>query len=101
VQLTPGARLRSAVCNTEVVVVRAPGGDTDLRCGGSPMTPAGDGAPEGAPVAPHDGGTLVGKRYTTDDDAVEVLCTKPGEGSLSTGDVAMTIKGAKPLPSSD
>ena len=33
--LKPGTRLASAVCETEVVVVKAPAADVDLRCGGS------------------------------------------------------------------
>ncbi len=75
-------------------------GEIDLRCGGAPMAPVGEGA-GGAPVAPFDEGTQVGKRYTTEDESVEVLCTKAGDGSLSVGDVVLGVKGAKPLPSSD
>ena len=52
-------------------------------------------------MAPFDEGTLVGKRYVTEDEAIELLCTKPGAGSLSMGDTALLVKGAKPLPSSD
>lgn len=100
IELKPGLRLRSTVCDTEVVVVKAPSGEVDLRCGGSPMT-AESAEVSGAPAAPHDTGTLVGKRYTDADDAFEVLCTKPGAGSLSIGEDAMAEKGAKPLPSSD
>jgi hypothetical protein len=43
----------------------------------------------------------MGKRYTDEEDSIEVLCTKGGEGSLSIGDALMVVKGAKPLPSSD
>ena len=32
---------------------------------------------------------------------LELLCTKPGEGSLGSAGVELQIKGAKPLPSSD
>jgi hypothetical protein len=46
-------------------------------------------------------GTQMGKRYADDESGIEVLCTKPGEGSLSLGDVILPVKGAKPLPSSD
>ena len=46
-------------------------------------------------------GTLMGKRFADDDLGLEVLCTKPGAGSLSVGDVVLPVKGAKPLPSSD
>ena len=97
-----GARLRSVTCETEVVVVRGAGDEIDLRCGGQPMVPIEEtGDPVGAPVAPFDEGTLVGKRYVSEDESLELLCTKPGAGSLSLGDVALSVKGAKPLPSSD
>lgn len=96
-----GARLRSVTCETEVVVVRGSGAEVDLRCGGAPMVTIDEASPVSGPVAPFDEGTLVGKRYVSDDDGLELLCTKPGAGSLSVGDTALSIKGAKPLPSSD
>ena len=97
----PGARLRSVTCSTEVVVVKGGPDEVDLRCGGEPMVAIDDPATSGAPAAPFDGGTLVGKRYVTEDEAIELLCTKPGAGSLSLGEAALLVKGAKPLPSSD
>lgn len=97
----PGARLRSVTCETEVVVVKAPGSEVDLRCGGAPMVALDDTTAAGAPVSPHDAGTLVGKRYVSEDESLELLCTKPGAGSLSLGVEALLTKGAKPLPSSD
>ena len=101
VSLKPGARYASTVCSTEVVVVKG-SGDLDLRCGGAPMNPIDDGHGDGAGAAePFNEGTLVGKRYTNDDESVEFLCTKAGDGSLSIGDEALFVKGAKPLPSSD
>jgi hypothetical protein len=98
-----GLRLRSVVCDTEVIVIKAPKDDLDLRCGGQPMVELGDAAPrKGAPVAPFDGGTLIGKRYATSGEpAVEVLCTKAGDGALSIGETALPAKEAQPLPSSD
>ena len=36
--VTAGQRLHSAVCATEVIVVRAPDAPVDLSCGGHPMT---------------------------------------------------------------
>jgi hypothetical protein len=97
-----GSRLRSVTCETEVVVVRGAGDEIDLRCGGQAMVPIEEAAGSvGAPVAPFDEGTIVGKRYVSEDESLELLCTKPGAGSLSLGDVALSVKGAKPLPSSD
>ena len=66
--LKSGQRLRSQVCTTEVIVVRIPADDLELSCGGSPMVELGTQVPEGgAPAAGLDGGTLLGKLYTTDD----------------------------------
>ena len=46
-------------------------------------------------------GTQIGKRYTNEAGDLELLCTKPGKGSLGSGGKTLTVKGAKPLPSSD
>ncbi|HLN18514.1 MAG TPA: hypothetical protein VK277_17365 [Acidimicrobiales bacterium] len=98
----PGTRLRSAVCETEVIVIRAPASDVDLRCGGAPLLSFDDERPaDGRPAAGHDAGTLLGKRYALADPDVELLCTKGGAGSLSLGDEPIPSKEARPLPSSD
>jgi hypothetical protein len=100
--LKPGTRLRSAVCTTTAMVVKAPKEDVDLRCGGAPMIPIAEQRDESlAPSAPHAEGTQRGKRYVDAEGALEIVCNDPGEGSLSVGDEALSIKGAKPLPSSD
>jgi hypothetical protein len=101
-ELRPGSRLRSAADATEVVVVKPPAGPVDLRCGGHPMVPLGsEGGGEATPSPDHAGGTLLGKRYVDADQTLEVLCTKPGDGSLSVGDDPLHVKEAKPLPASD
>lgn len=101
-ELKAGARFQSAVCDTQVAVVKAGVSDADLRCGGAPMVPLGTDHDSGsAPAAGLDDGTQMGKRYVDADESVEVLCTKPGAGSLSIGDDVLVIKGAKPLPASD
>jgi hypothetical protein len=101
-ELRPGSRLRSAVDATEVVVVKPPAGPVDLRCGGHPMVPLGSEARAGAAPSPdHADGTLLGKRYVDADQTLEVLCTKPGDGSLSIGGEPLQTKEAKPLPASD
>jgi hypothetical protein len=102
VTVKPGTRLRSAVCDTEVVVVKAAGESVDLRCGGHPMAPLDESPPSGLTARPPFGtGTALGKRYVDETSGLEVLCTKPGAGALSAGDVALAIKEAKPLPASD
>ena len=94
--LKPGTKLTSAVCDTQVMVVKG-SGDIDLRCGGVTMGDRGDGEPaEGFAE-----GCLMGKRYTNEAGDLELLCTKPGAGSLSVGDDLLGIKQAQALPSSD
>ena len=66
--LTPGTKLASTVCATEVIIVRPPSQTLALECGGAPMVAA-----EEAPEA----------------------------GSISAEGVALPLKEAKPLPSSD
>jgi hypothetical protein len=98
-QLRPGLRLNSAVSGAQVIVVRAPEGDVDVRCGGLPMV-TGDVA--FSDEARADGGPLViGKRYADSNGELELLCTKAGGGGLSLGDEPLAIKVAKPLPASD
>ena len=100
-QLKPGGRVRSAVCDTEVMVIAAPAGDVDVTCGGAPMIEL-DAAPGGASLASDAAeGTQLGKRYVNESGDLELLCTKPGKGSLGVGGTLLSIKGAKPLPASD
>jgi hypothetical protein len=100
-QLKVGTRIQSAVCSTEVMIIQAPAGDVDVRCGGAPMLALGQPKPGGAVAAAASGGTQIGKRYVNAEGTVELLCTKPGPGSLAVGDAPLVLKEAKPLPSSD
>ena len=84
VQLKAGGRFRSTTCATEVVIVKG-AGEIDLCCGGASMVPVGETDSAGAPAAPFNEGTLVGKRYASEEDAIELLCTKAGAGTLSIG----------------
>lgn len=94
-------KLKSAVCTTEVIVVASGGGDVDLTCGGVPMVePAAD-ASDATAVAGLTEGSMLGKRYVDADNTIEVLCTKPGDGSVGVGQTALDLKEAKPLPASD
>lgn len=96
--MKPGTRLKSAACDTEVMVIRTGGGQ--IECGGAPM---GEAKPaDAAELSPDfSGGTLMGKRYVDADGQYELLCVKPGKGSLSVDGVALVTKDAKPLPASD
>ena len=101
-QIKAGVRLRSAVCATEVIVVKAPADDVDLRCGGHPLLAYGVASPEGLePDSAFSEGTKMGKRYSDVAATLELLCTKPGAGSLSLGSEPIQVKDAKALPSSD
>ncbi|HXQ64891.1 MAG TPA: hypothetical protein VN787_08545 [Steroidobacteraceae bacterium] len=100
--LKAGTRLKSAVCDTEVMVIRAAAGEVLLACGGAEMiamdVPK---APGAHPDPDKTQGTLLGKRYADAGGVVELLCTKGGKGGLSIGGEMLSVKQAKPLPSSD
>ena len=101
-ELKAGSRLKSAVCDTEVMVIVAPQGDVEVTCGGAPMVELGTEIPPGQTLSEDAAeGTQIGKRYINEAADLELLCTKPGKGSFAVGGTALTVKGAKPLPSSD
>lgn len=96
--MKPGSKLRSQVCDTEVMVIRC--GERTVECGGMAM---GEDKPA-APSALADdfaGGTLMGKRYVDAAGTFELLCIKGGKGTLAVDGTALTVKDAKPLPASD
>jgi hypothetical protein len=96
--MKPGTKLKSTVCDTEVMVIRGSG--MVVECGGAPMAQESP-AQKGSPQAGWDKGTQIGKRYVDVAGSIELLCVKPGRGSLSIGGVALLLKDAKPLPASD
>jgi len=100
-QLKPGSRWTSSVCDTEVIVVKGPPDEDELTCGGVTMVAAGEEPAAGALDDSASEGTLLGKRYVDDGDTMEVLCTKPGTGSLGADEASLQLKEAKPLPASD
>lgn len=96
-----GTRLKSQVCDTQVIVVKATDSLDELRAGGAPMVPLDDDTPHSATLDPaFASGCVMGKRYV-DESGAEILVTKAGAGTLSVGAVPLTIKEAKPLPASD
>ena len=100
--LKPGSRWKSAVCDSEFVVVRPPRSAVDLECGGHPMVAHAEAKPAGLALsADHSGGSQTGKRFADEETGLEVLCTKAGAGSLSIGGQPLGAKDAKKLPSSD
>jgi hypothetical protein len=100
-QVKAGTKLASTVCDTQVVVVRAPAGDVELGCGGAPLVSADQAGATGEPDPALADGSLIGKRYADEEIGVELLCTKAGAGSLTCNGEVLAIKGAKPLPASD
>ena len=97
-----GTRLKSVVCSSELMLIAVPDREVVLTCGGQPVVELGSDATSDASCDPeHSQGTQMGKRYTNEAGDIEILCTKPGEGGLAVDGVALEIKGAKPLPSSD
>ena len=100
--LKPGSRWKSAVCDTEVVVVRPPKTPVSLECGGHPMVAHAAARPEGLSVSEsHAGGSQMGKRFADEGSGLEVLCSKAGAGSLSIDGQPIAAKDAKKLPASD
>lgn len=100
--LKPGSRWKSAVCDAELVVVRPPKSAASLECGGHAViahgeTRAGDLVLSDA----HAAGSAAGKRYTDPETGLEVLCSKAGAGSLSVDGRPIGAAEAKKLPASD
>lgn len=100
--LKPGSRWKSAVCDAQMVVVRPPKNAGELQCGGATVLPIDDMMSSKSEVHPNfSQGVAIGKRYIDEESGIEVLGAKAGTGSLAFDGRAMTIKGAKPLPASD
>ena len=101
-ELKPGSRWKSAVCDTEVVVVRAVKDPAQLECGGQPMVAHNTEKPAGLSIsADFSGGTQAGKRFADETSGLEILATKGGVGSLSIDGRPIGAKEAKKLPASD
>jgi hypothetical protein len=97
-----GQTLASAVCDTAVIVVRAPAADVQITCGGAEMHDARQKPEvEAVPDPAQMGGSQLGKRYADDDLGLELLCTKAGQGTLAVNGSPLPVKAAKALPASD
>lgn len=100
--LRAGLKLHSAVCDAQVVVVKAPADAVEVGCGGAPMLEDGQAGDAAASLDASLGdGPQLGKRYADDDLGLELLCTRAGAGALTVDGRPLLLKGAKPLPSSD
>jgi hypothetical protein len=98
--LKPGTRLKSAVCDTQVMVIKSDGGEHDLRCGGVEVIEA-NAEWSGTLDPAFSEGSMMGKRYVNEGETIELLCTKGGKGSLSLDGAPIQPKQAKALPTSD
>lgn len=98
-QLKAGSKLHSSVCDTDIMVIKGTG-EVALTCGGAEMVAART-EPAAAIDPAFASGTAVGKRYQSADGSVELLCIKPGKGTLAIDGIPLEVKAAKPLPSSD
>jgi hypothetical protein len=97
-----GQTLVSTVDATSVVVVRAPAADVRITCGGAEMVDAKEASVEKGTLDPAQSeGTQLGKRYADDEAGLELLVTKPGQGTLAADGRVLPLKGSKPLPASD
>ncbi len=101
IAVKPGTRLLSAVCATEMIAVRAPGGEVDITIGGVPPVLDAADRGEGTVADGFGGGAAMGKRYVDAADTIELLCTKPGDGVPALDGTPLVLKDAKPLPASD
>jgi hypothetical protein len=98
----PGQVLASTVDSTTVIVVRAPDGEIDLTCAGVEMwDPRGGASPTGEADPAQLTGTQLGKRYGDERVGLELLCTKPGRGTIAVNGVPLSLCGPKLLPASD
>ena len=100
-ELKTGDRLKSTVCDGEVMVVSAPSGDIEITCGGAPMASAADAAKTGDVDPGHAVGIAMGKGYIAADETLEVLCVKAGAGGLAIGGHLLLQKDTKQLPKTD
>lgn len=101
-KLTVGKTLASAVDGAAFIVVRGTDAEVELTCGGLPMyDPRAGERPVGEPDAGLLGGSLIGKRYIDEAEDVELLCTKPGGGTIAINGTPLQLREAKPLPASD
>lgn len=100
--LKPGSRWKSAVCDGEFVVVRPPKSPASLECGGHQVIAHADARAGDLVLSDaHGGGSGAGKRYADPETGLEVLCSKAGAGSLSIDGRPIGAAESKKLPASD
>lgn len=101
VKFRAGQQLVSAVDSTTVIIIKAPAEECTLTCGGVEMADVGEPVTAAEADPSLMGGTQIGKRYVDEAETIQVLCTKPGQGTLALDGKPLVIQAAKPLPASD
>jgi len=99
--LKTGARLKSCVCDGEVMVVSAPDTDIEITCGGTAMADPAEASKSGEVNPDHAVGIAIGKRYVSEAGDVELLCVKAGDGGLAVNGALLLQKDTKKLPKTD
>jgi len=100
-KLKTGQTLSSVTDDASVLVIKAADRELSLTCGGVEMTNARSAGERVPMVGRAAEGTAIGKRYVDDDNTVELLCTKSGDGDLAIDGTPLAVKAAKQLPASD
>ncbi len=102
ITLKPGARIFSAVCTTELMVVKTPKRELALTVGGvAPLLSAAGRDTSGNVADGHGGGCAIGKRYVDESGELELLCSKAGPGVPALDGMLLVLKDSKSLPASD
>jgi len=101
VNLKVGQRLKSQMCGTQVVVIRAAEKSVDLTCGGYPFVDVGAEGEMLTPATELGPGNALGKRFTDETGTMELLIAKPGDGLIRLNGEVLTLKEPKSLPASD
>jgi len=99
--LKPGSRWKSAVCDAEIVVVKKQSAPIILECGAEALSPV---RRREMPQHRLRLSMRPGPRSANlrdEETGLEVLCSKTGAGSLSVAGRPLTLRDAKQLPSSD
>jgi hypothetical protein len=101
-KLKPGQRLKSAVSEAQIMVIKAPAEETRIQCAGVDMLElSAEGAAAPGPESSIEGVLQIGKRYANQTGTLELLCTKGGAGLLSSDEEVLQPRLSKQLPSSD
>ena len=99
-RLKAGQRVLDGTSAGEFIVIRAPDAAVDITIGA--QAPLLDVRPQAPPESvPSGQAVAIGKRYTSGDGSLELLCVKPGANLPVLGGSPLELVQPKPLPASD